>query len=120
LNILAPKNIFGIAKFVDRSNDRHDRNGHCLAAFRDLAHRRCYGHAFIGWSEGMRRAEIIGLAVMFAYLTMPGIAQAPAMPEDVERSSIAVRQILPRFCIRLGIIQEDASLVGGLTVEASP
>jgi hypothetical protein len=55
------KNFFGIAKFVDRSNDRHDRNGHCLAAFRNLAHCRGYGHAFLGWGEGMRRAEIIGL-----------------------------------------------------------
>jgi len=67
----------------------------------------------------MRRAEIIGLAVMFAHLAMPDVAQAPAMPEDVERSSIAVCQILRCFCIRLGIVQEDASLVGCLTVKDS-
>jgi hypothetical protein len=36
----------------------------------------------------MRRAEIIGLAVMFA-TSMPESPQAPGMPEDVERSSIA-------------------------------
>ena len=61
LNILAAKNVFGIAKFVYRGNDRHDRNGHCLAAFRDLAQCRSYGHLFLGRSEGIRRAEIIGL-----------------------------------------------------------
>jgi len=67
----------------------------------------------------MRRPEIIGLPVMLAHLSMPNIAQAPAMPEDVERSSIPVRQILRRFRIRLGIVQKDASLVGGLTVKDS-
>lgn len=48
---------------------------------------------------------------------MPNIAPAPAMPEDVERSSIPVRQILRRFRIRVGIVQKDASLVGGLTMK---
>jgi hypothetical protein len=65
----------------------------------------------------MRVAGIIGLAVVLVHLAMAGIAEAVAMAEYVERAGIAVLEALRRPVIGLGVVEEDAPILGRLAVE---
>ena len=116
-HILAAEYVVGVAQFVGGGDHRDDGNGDLLVGPGEVAHRVRHGDALRRKRQRMRCAEIVTFARMLVHVAMPGIAKAAAMPEDVERSGVAVLAVARRVVIRLRVVEEDASLIGRLAVE---